>query len=123
SAVCSRSQFEVGAGSAVPTELVLVPMLFLLPASAVPLAVAAGLVLGGAVDHVRRRLHPGRVLVHLTSSWHAVGPALVLCLAGDPRLDARNWPLYVAALAARFGLALLGYACREFRVHRLRPLA
>src|SRR5579871_448091 len=40
-AVASRIEFEVGSGGTVPTELVMVPMLFLLPVGLVPAAVAA----------------------------------------------------------------------------------
>ena len=53
-AAVSRVEFEVGSGTAVPTQLVLVPMLFALPASWVPLCAAAGYVLG----HVLRRRPP-----------------------------------------------------------------
>src|ERR1044072_1124727 len=35
--VCSRAKFDIDDGYTVPTELVLVPMLFLLPTPAVPL--------------------------------------------------------------------------------------
>jgi hypothetical protein len=45
-AVASRIDFEVGTGYAVPTELVLIPMLALLPVQYVPLCVLAGLLLG-----------------------------------------------------------------------------
>src|SRR5215475_3756104 len=38
-AVVSRIEFEIGTGSAVPTQLVLVPMLFVLPPADVPLTV------------------------------------------------------------------------------------
>ena len=37
-AAVSRVEFEVGSGAGVPTQLVLVPMLFILPAATVPLA-------------------------------------------------------------------------------------
>jgi len=121
-AVLSRIEFEVGAGSAVPTELVLVPMLFVLPASSVPLAVAGGLVLGGSLDFLRGRMHPERVLVLLASSWHAVGPALVLSLAGDPRLDGHDWPLFASALAAQFAFEYASSAGRELLAHGVRPL-
>jgi HD-GYP domain-containing protein (c-di-GMP phosphodiesterase class II) len=120
-AVASRIDFEVGAGSAVPTELVLVPMLFLLPASAVPAAVAGGLLLGGGVDHVRRRLHPERALALLSSCWHAVGPALVFLLAGDPEPRARDWPLYLGALAAQFVFEFVSSAGRDRLAHGVRP--
>src|SRR5438270_6305448 len=42
-AVISRVEFEIGTGAAIPTELVLVPMLFALPAGTVPAFVALAL--------------------------------------------------------------------------------
>ena len=47
-AVVSRVNFEVGSGWAIPTQLVLVPMLLILPPALVPLAVAGALVLARA---------------------------------------------------------------------------
>jgi hypothetical protein len=44
--VCSRAKFDIADGYTVPTELVLVPMLFLLPTPAVPLVVAGSDLLG-----------------------------------------------------------------------------
>jgi putative nucleotidyltransferase with HDIG domain len=102
-AILSRVEFEVGTGRTMPTQLVLVPMLFVLPAGYVPLAVAAGLVAGHVLD--RDGLHLDRVPLFLVSSWHAVGPALVLGWAGDAHLGA--WPLYLAALAAQFAFDLV----------------
>ena len=46
----SRVEFPVGAGYVFPSQLVLVPMLMLLPPAAVPLLVAAGLVLARLTD-------------------------------------------------------------------------
>jgi hypothetical protein len=45
-ALASRIRFSDGAGYTVPTQLVFVPMLFLLPTTMVPLFVAAGTLLG-----------------------------------------------------------------------------
>src|SRR5436189_6304424 len=69
---------EVGTGSAVPTQLVLVPMLALLPVQDVPLCVVTGLLLGGLPDYARGRVPIARSILRLVNSWHAVGPALVL---------------------------------------------
>jgi HD-GYP domain-containing protein (c-di-GMP phosphodiesterase class II) len=112
-ALLSRVEFEIGAGSAVPTQLVLVPMLFVLPVAWVPLAVAAGYLLASLVDLVRGTLHFQRVLVLLSSSWYAVGPALVLLLAGEPRASWQDWPLYLVALAAQFTFDLASSLIRE----------
>ena len=89
-ALAFRLDFEVGTGSAVPTQLILVPMLFVLPVGWVPLAVAAGIVLGSLIDHIRGSLHLERVFGRLVNSWHAVGPALVLGLAAEGRPTCRG---------------------------------
>src|SRR5437588_174624 len=77
-ALASRIDFEVGTGSAVPTQLVLVPMLALLPVQDVPLCVVAGLLLGGLPDYARGRVPIARSVLRFVNSWHAVGPSLVV---------------------------------------------
>ena len=116
-----RLDFEIGSGSAVPTQLMLVPMLFVLPTGFVPLAVAAGIVLGSLDEYVRGSLHLGRVALRVVNAWHAVGPALVLGLAVErgPRLS--DWPLYTAALLSQFVLDDLGTAGREWIALGVRP--
>src|SRR5467141_3201397 len=46
-----RAKFDVADGYTVPTELVLVPMLFLLPTPAVPLVVSVSWALGRLIDY------------------------------------------------------------------------
>jgi len=99
-ALVARIEFPVGAGYVVPTQLVLVPMLLVLPPAAVPAAVGVGMVLGNAVDCVFGRVPPRRVLSAVPDSWHAVGPAVVLLLAGSPTIGFDQLPLLVVALAA-----------------------
>jgi HD-GYP domain-containing protein (c-di-GMP phosphodiesterase class II) len=120
-AAAFRLDFEIGTGSAVPTQLILVPMLFLLPVGFVPLAVAAGIVLG-TLDHCSRGdLHIQRVLLPVVTAWHAVGPAVVLGVVGErgPRLS--DWPIYVAALAAQFVFDAASAAGREWVALGVRP--
>ncbi len=116
-AVASRVEFEVGAGSAVPTQLVLVPMLFLLPLGQVPLWLALGYVLGALVQRDGQKSVVERALIPLCGSWHAVGPVVVLELAGarPPRLD--DWWIYGAALAAQFAFDLGSSALRDSLAH------
>src|SRR5919197_3488418 len=52
-----RLVFDVGTGSAVPTQLVLVPMLFVVPLSWVPFVVAGGILLGSVIDFARGTIH------------------------------------------------------------------
>jgi putative nucleotidyltransferase with HDIG domain len=112
-ALAYRLDFEVGTGSAVPVQLVLVPMLFVVPVADVPLLVAAGIVLGNLIDYARGTIHIERVFLRIVNAWHALGPALVLGLAGEgpPSLD--QWPLYVAALAAQFAFDFASAAVYE----------
>jgi signal transduction histidine kinase len=95
----TRVHFETGLGSTDGSLVVLLPMLFLLPAEAVPLAVLAGLLLGRLPDYVLGRVHPGKALFAPANSIHAVGAATVFALAIDgPGWS--DWPWYLAAFAA-----------------------
>ena len=112
-ALASRIDFEIGTGSAVPTQLVLVPMLALLPVSYVPLCVLAGLLLGGLPEYAGGRVPVDRSLLRFVNSWHAVGPALVLILAGEPEPTPRNVPIYALALVAQFAFDFTSTALRD----------
>ena len=120
-AAAFRLDFEIGTGSAVPTQLILVPMLFVLPVGFVPLAVAAGVLVGSLDEYARGSLRLGRVPPRVVGAWHAVGPALVLGLAGErgPRLS--DWPLYTLALLSQFGFDTLCAAAREWLALGVRP--
>jgi putative nucleotidyltransferase with HDIG domain len=100
-AAVSRVEFEVGPCLALPTQLVLVPMLFVLPLRTVPLCVAAALLLGDAAA-ARGRLVVERIPLRLANAWHVVGPVLVLGAAGAPTPALRHAPVFVLALLAQF---------------------
>jgi HD-GYP domain-containing protein (c-di-GMP phosphodiesterase class II) len=128
-AAAFRLDFEIASGSAVPTQLILVPMLFVLPTGSVPLAVAAGILVGSSVEWLRGELHLERILLRVLNASHALGPALVLGLAGESAPELRRWPLYLAALAAQFALDFGVTAVRQWvtlgvppRIH-LRAMA
>jgi HD-GYP domain-containing protein (c-di-GMP phosphodiesterase class II) len=99
-AVAANVRFEVRTALALPTQLVLVPMLFVLPLGWVPFFVAAGLFLGHFPEFAR--ISPNRVLLIAPNAAHSLGPAVVLAVAGQhgPRLV--DWPVYLGALAAQF---------------------
>jgi signal transduction histidine kinase len=120
-AAATRIQFDVGAGYSPPTQLVLVPMLFALPAYSVPLVVAAGLLLGDVPDYVMGRRHGSRAVKVLGDSWHAVGPALVLGIAGTGDPAWQDWPVYLAALAAQVGCDLVAATLREWLGRGVAP--
>ena len=101
-AFASRVEFATGVGSTVPTQLVLVPMLFLLPLPAVPLFVAAGLLAGRLPHYVRGATPAERAVVELGDALHSIPPVVVLSLAGADAPTLADWPVYLLALAAQF---------------------
>jgi HD-GYP domain-containing protein (c-di-GMP phosphodiesterase class II) len=118
-ALLGRLEFESGAGYAVPTQLIFIPMLFVLPPAIVPPAVAAALLLDRVPAVLTRRRHPQRLLTVLGDAWFAVGPAIVFELAdvGGPSLG--DWPLYVLALLAQFAGDAASSVARV--AHRVAP--
>jgi diguanylate cyclase (GGDEF)-like protein/PAS domain S-box-containing protein len=102
-----RIEFEVGEGRTRPVQLVLVPMLVLLPAPVVPLLVAVAHLLARLPDIAARKVGPERAMLSVADSWFAVGPALVVALAGLPGdVSASALGVIAAALAAEIGLDL-----------------
>lgn len=99
--LASRVTFESTAGSAVPTEPILVAALFLLPLPVVPLVVLAGMTIGSGRDNSGGVVHG----IHLSAlnGWHCIGPVLVLAASGDEPPSLHRWPLYLVALLAQFG--------------------
>lgn len=120
-AVASRVKFAIGYGFTVPTQLVFVPMLLLLPAPLAPLLVAAATALGNVPDYVAGRTHPSRALLVPGDAWHAVGPALVLVLAGVGGADLADWPIYLAALGAQFAFDAGASTAREWLALGISP--
>ena len=112
--LASRIKFEVGAGFTVPTQLVFIPMLFLLPTPLVPLLVAFANLLGDLPDYLLGKRHPQRAIIAFADSWYSVAPALLLVAfnAETPRIE--NWPVYIAALVAQSGSDFLITSSREW---------
>ncbi len=110
----SRIRFEVGSCYTMPSQLVFVPMLLLLPPAIVPFLVALSFSIDKAIDVIRGQVTPGRVVTAPADSWFTIGPVLVvgLAAAGEPSLD--QWPVYVAALAAQFGGEAITAGVREW---------
>lgn len=115
-ALAAQVVFEVGAVYALPTQVAFVPMLFVLPPELAPLFVLAGLLLGKAGNTLSGQLAPGRILMAPGDSWFAIGPALILTLAGAPAATAVAWYVLVIALASQFAVESAVSAVRE-RLH------
>jgi diguanylate cyclase (GGDEF)-like protein len=113
----SRVEFPIGAGYVVPSQLVLVPMLVLLPPATVPLLAAAGLVLA----RLRWRGSALRLLFAVPDAWHALGPAAVLVLASSPQLGLDELPLLCAALICGFVFDAVSATFREAAARGIAP--
>jgi diguanylate cyclase (GGDEF)-like protein/PAS domain S-box-containing protein len=105
-------EFDVAEGRTSPVQLVLLPMLVLLPPAFVPLVVAGAHVtraLGGAVRGDRP---PLAIPLAAGDAWYAIGPALVLGLLHGEVLARGAAPIFAAALAAQVAIDFVLTAVR-----------
>jgi HD-GYP domain-containing protein (c-di-GMP phosphodiesterase class II) len=116
-AAASRVAFEIGSGFGLATQIVLVPMLFVLPPGLVPLCVAAGTVLGRFAP-----LDVERSLLYLANCWYALGPALVFALF-DPEPSLASLPVIAAALTAQLAFDFASTAMLEGLAANVPPRA
>jgi diguanylate cyclase (GGDEF)-like protein len=113
-ALASRMiKFPIGAGYVVPSYLVLVPMLLLLPPRLAPLLTALGLIVGTAGQVIFGRAEPKRVVFAIPDAWHSLGPALVLVAAGPPQGGFAEATLYLTAFGAGCLIDLISATVRE----------
>jgi HD-GYP domain-containing protein (c-di-GMP phosphodiesterase class II) len=103
-ALLARVRFPIGYGFTVPTQIVLVPMLFLVPLGTVPLLVAAGMVLGSTPEYLIGDRHPSRVLAAVGNAWHSMGPVVVLAAFDVTAPNLSEWPVLLAALGAQIAV-------------------
>ena len=120
-AAVTRVAFEFAYGRTDLSLLVLVPMLFLLPARVVPLLVVVAFLLGRLPDYLRGRVHPDRAPNALGDAIHALGPAAVLAFAVDGGPRPADWPWYVLALLAMVACDALAGFGRAWAAHGIRP--
>ena len=82
--VLYQVEFDVGEGRTRPVQLVLMPMLILLPAPVVPLLIAAAQVLARLPAIATRRERIDSTLPAAADAWFTVAPALVIGIWGLP---------------------------------------
>jgi putative nucleotidyltransferase with HDIG domain len=121
-ATACRVQYEVGTGVAVPTELLLVPMLFLVPAPLLPAGVLLALTLAHVPDLVRRRMSVDSFAAAAGSAGFVFAPAAVLLLLGEPDASPRHWGLLLVLLAAQFAGDLVWTSLCEWLALGISPL-
>jgi HD-GYP domain-containing protein (c-di-GMP phosphodiesterase class II) len=119
--VVSSIGIEVGSGLALPTELVLIPMLFVIPADVVPWVVACGLIAARLPDLIRGNLSLERVAVLPGNAFFSFGPALVFLVAREPSANWRGGAIVAVAVAAQFAFDFLGACLLEWLALGVRP--
>jgi putative nucleotidyltransferase with HDIG domain len=120
--ITCRTKFDFADGYTVPTELVLVPMLFLLPTQLVPLFVSFSWMLGRLFDYATGKINVRRFFQVFADCWHSLGPALVLVVAGAQVFSWGDWPIYALALLAQFAFDFTSHATRAWLIDRTPPL-
>ena len=115
--VAGRVEFDMSGGFAVPTQLAFIPMLFVVPASLLPLVVGLAWLLTRLPEAIGGRISPERLWVTVGNGWLSMGPALLLIVAGAHDAGDAGLPLLVAALLAQLVMDALLSAFREALVH------
>jgi putative nucleotidyltransferase with HDIG domain len=119
-ALTSRIEFSYGTGYCVPTQLVFIPMLLLLPTPLVPLLVALANAAGALYDVRRKQVPAGFVLYAPVDAIFALAPALVLVAAGAQTPALEHLPVYVLAIAAQLVVETAVYSLRGRLFHGMR---
>jgi HD-GYP domain-containing protein (c-di-GMP phosphodiesterase class II) len=102
-AAVSQVRFEFGMGFVVPEQLVVIPMLLLLPLPYVPILIAAAGALGLVPDFIKGSWAKDRLLKPVADSWSYLAPVVILAAfaPGEPELS--STPIYALAVAAQLG--------------------
>ena len=119
--VAGRVRFQVGSAWTPPTQLVFVPMLFVLPTPFVPLIVGACFLADVLPQAFGGHLSPTRALARVANGFYALGPALVLVLFGAQVFSWANWPLYVLAFLAQIVFDATAGLTRTWFEERVPP--
>jgi putative nucleotidyltransferase with HDIG domain len=118
--LAARIEFRTGSGWTVPTQIVFVPMLFLLPVELVPLLVALSIVLSRVPEYVSRSVHIDRAVVQVGDGWHTLGPVIVFAAFAVDAPVFADWPIYLLALGAQFAMDFGTSVVRECIGYGLR---
>ena len=116
-AVTARISFPIEGTVAIPTQLLLVPMLMLGPPALAPVLVFAAIITSGFIAAVWQRRSARRLILAGGDSLYCLGPATVFAAAGSPGIHASALVIF-GALASQIGLdANLPATFVSFRVH------
>jgi putative nucleotidyltransferase with HDIG domain len=119
--VASRVRFPVGSGWTRPTQIVFVPMLFLLPTAEVPLVVAGCLVLDLWPEAMRRRLSTTLLATRVADATYTLGPAAVLVATSHQQFAWSAWPVLILAGGSQFALDAASGLSRSWLAEGIAP--
>ena len=114
-------RYPVGSAWTAPTQLVFVPMLFVLPTPLVPLIVAACSLADQVPNAIRGQLSATRALARIADSFYSIGPVLVLMLFDAQVFAWANLPIYLLAFIAQVGCDAGAGLTRTWFAERVRP--
>jgi HD-GYP domain-containing protein (c-di-GMP phosphodiesterase class II) len=120
--IAARVRFPVGSAWTAPTQLVFVPMLFVLPMPLVPLVVAGCSLLDLWPGLAGRSLSVTRAVTRLADGVYSLGPAVLLVLAGRQMF---SWDLgawLVLAFAAQVLVDGATGLARTWFAERIKPV-
>jgi HD-GYP domain-containing protein (c-di-GMP phosphodiesterase class II) len=120
-AVC-QVRFEFGVGFVVPEQLVVVPMLLLLPLPYVPVLIAAAGALGLVPDFIKGSWARDRWLKPIADSWSYLAPVLILAALAPGSPEISLAPVYALAIAAQLGTDFAQTVIRNLLLDRV-PIA
>ena len=100
-ALGTRVEFQMGATWTDPSQLMLVPMFFLLPTEMVPAFVAFGMLISRLPDYLSGGVHVDRAINRIADAIYSIAPTVVLLAAGATEPQWSLWPVFVLAFAAQ----------------------
>lgn len=108
--------FQIGAISTAPLQVLFVPLWFALDPALLPAAVALGQISGQTMLDLRtrRRFRPSHTVLALADSWYALGPALVLSAAGHEAGAPIAWGVLGLGLIAQYAFDAQGVRLRAW---------
>jgi len=119
--IAARVRYTVGSAWTAPTQLVFVPMLFILPTPWVPLIVAACSVADRLPPAVHEPRAATRPLARVGDSFYALGPAMVLVAFDGQDLTWERWPVYLLAFLAQVTFDAGSGLGRTWSAERITP--
>jgi HD-GYP domain-containing protein (c-di-GMP phosphodiesterase class II) len=119
----AQVRYPVGSAWTAPTQLVFVPMLFVLPTPFVPLIVGACSVADQLPQAFGGHLSPARALARVADSFYSLGPAFVLVLFGGQVFSWAHWPLFLLAFLAQVAFDAGAGLSRTWFAERVSPSA